>query len=422
MSSPEQRSSLPARRRILIVAMHESVHVARWLRMIESRDAAIVVFPVYARPGKSEARLRQVALAELSADLPAGIWVVRPADIEKPADRLVDAVHRHRRWTHSFLAGVSSAAPGRLRECILRLRPELVHSMEVQLAGYLCLETARRMGRSFPPWILSNWGSDITLFRKLPEHRRRLEDVCRRIDYYVAECARDQGVAAELGYRGPVLPVIPASGGTDVSRFAARAHRRPSERRTIHVKGYHGWSGRGLLSLSAIALARHCLDGYRIEVTLSSPVVDRWVRRLREEFGLDISPAPYLPDHADAIARLADARVVIGTGISDGISTTLLEAMSVGTLPIQSSTACADEWVEHGRTGFIVSPHDTEAIADALVQAVRDDAMVDQAAEINLRTVALRWDAQTNRRIVWEIYGRAAGTRAEAAGSEHTKT
>jgi glycosyltransferase involved in cell wall biosynthesis len=82
--------------------------------------------------------------------------------------------------------------------------------------------------------------------------------------------------------------------------------------------------------------------------------------------------------------------------------------MTVGTLPIQSSTACADEWIEHGRSGFIVSPHDTRDIADAIIRAVLDDALVDKAAEINLRTVRSRWSAKANAGCVWEIYGRAA--------------
>jgi glycosyltransferase involved in cell wall biosynthesis len=104
-------------------------------------------------------------------------------------------------------------------------------------------------------------------------------------------------------------------------------------------------------------------------------------------------------------------------GISDGISTTLLESMAVGTFPIQSSTACADEWVECGRSGFVVSPWDTGAIADAIYRAVTDDDLVDQAAAINLRTVTSRWSAALNGAKVWEIYDRiTAGANATSAG------
>jgi glycosyltransferase involved in cell wall biosynthesis len=297
-----------------------------------------------------------------------------------------------------------------LRECITRFEPQVIHSMEVQLAGYLCLETARRAKKKFPPWILSNWGSDIALFRKLRAHEWRIRKVCRRIDFYIAECTRDHHVAKEYGYRGPTLPVIPASGGTDVEAIAVRARVPPSQRRKLLVKGYHGWSGRALLALSAVALAHKHLAGYQIEVSLVSAAVREWVERMRKGLNLDIQISPYLDDHNHAIERLAEARAVVGIGISDGISTTLLEAMAVGTLPIQSSTACADEWVEHGRSGFIVSPHDTRAIAEAIIRAVTDDALVDNAAAINLDTVKARWNAKVNGAEVWKIYDRATAS------------
>jgi hypothetical protein len=205
--------------------------------------------------------------------------------------------------------------------------------------------------------------------------------------------------------------VIPASGGADVAALAARAPVPPSQRRKLLVKGYHNWSGRALLALSALALASRALRDYRIEVSLFSGPVIAWTERLRQEFGLDIAISAYLPEHSHAIDRLAEARAVLGVGISDGISTTLLEAMAVGTLPIQSSTACADEWLEHGRSGFVVSPYDTEQIADAVVRAVTDDALVDQAAEINRQTVMARWSFTTNGMQVWDIYDRVS-TRA----------
>jgi glycosyltransferase involved in cell wall biosynthesis len=399
-----------ANRRILIVGMHNSVHVAHWLEMIAREDSAILLFPVYRITWKVllPPKMRYVSLSEVSPNLPPGLWVVRPTDIHCRGDAFVDFLNGYRRWRHSFLGRAVLAAPGRLRECIARFDPEVVHSMEVQLAGYLCLETARRMRGGFPPWILSNWGSDIALFHKLPEHQARIREVCLRIDYYLAECVRDHRVAREYGYRGPTLSVIPASGGRNVAALASRARVRPSERRKILVKGYHGWSGRALLALSAVALARKHLTGYQIEVSLASEAVPAWVERMQTEIGLDARISPYVEDYERAIDRLSEARAVVGVGISDGISTTLLEAMAVGTLPIQSSTACADEWIEHGRSGFIVSPHDTRETADAIIRAAREDALVDNAAEINLRTVRSRWSATVNGAYVWEIYRRAA--------------
>jgi glycosyltransferase involved in cell wall biosynthesis len=86
------------------------------------------------------------------------------------------------------------------------------------------------------------------------------------------------------------------------------------------------------------------------------------------------------------LALHGNARVSMGVGISDGISTSFLEALVMGSFPIQSCTACADEWVEDGVSGFIVSADDPSMIASRLVRALEDDALVDRAAEINWRT------------------------------------
>jgi hypothetical protein len=398
--------------RILIVGIHDSPHVARWLDMIDRTDATVVVFPAISGHSTLPVNMRYISLADLTPDLEAGLWVVLPYEISRPYDSVSDIFNLYRRWRHAFLRDQVIAAPERLRECISRFRPALVHSMEVQLAGYLCQETARRMGNAFPPWLVSNWGSDIALFRKLPEHSGPIRKVCERMDYYMAECARDRQVARDFGYRGPALPAIPASGGIDVAALAAYSTTKPSARRKILIKGYHNWSGRALLALSAVVLAREHLDEYEIEVPVLSSTLAHFIEQLRSDFGLNIQAAEYLPKHDDAMARLAQARAVIGLGISDGISTTLLESMAVGAFPIQSSTACADEWIEHGRGGFIISPHDTEEAARAIIAAVKNDDLVDAAAEANLETIRSRWDARTNAARVWEIYG-GVSARAE---------
>ena len=82
--------------------------------------------------------------------------------------------------------------------------------------------------------------------------------------------------------------------------------------------------------------------------------------------GLKIVCEPYLPTHAAALKRIGQARITIGLGISDGIATTLLEAMTMGSYPIQADTSCGCEWIKHGETGSLVSPHDIGGLAVAI--------------------------------------------------------
>jgi glycosyltransferase involved in cell wall biosynthesis len=70
--------------------------------------------------------------------------------------------------------------------------------------------------------------------------------------------------------------------------------------------------------------------------------------------------------------------------------------MAMGSFPIQTSTACACEWIENGRTGFIVDPNDSSTIAESIRTALRDDELVDSAAESN----RMRIEAQADNRLI----------------------
>jgi hypothetical protein len=248
---------------------------------------------------------------------------------------------------------------------------------------------------------LSNWGSDIYLYRKLKAHEPKLRRIAQSIDAYVAECERDVGIVRQMGFRGPVLPTMPASGGVDFSELPALDELPPpSSRREIHIKGYHGWSGRALHILAAVHMGAAALSKFAIRISLAGPEVEAMASLMAARDGLDIACEPYVASHAESIDRLARARLSAGMGISDGISTTLLESMAVGTFPIKGNSSCASEWVENGRTGMVLSPHDTRALAEALVRAASDDGLVDGAAPVNRATVEQRWDAAKNRRAI----------------------
>ena len=84
--------------------------------------------------------------------------------------------------------------------------------------------------------------------------------------------------------------------------------------------------------------------------------------------------------------RFGAARIHVGLSISDGISQSLIESMVMGAFPIQSCTACANEWIENGKSGFLVPPEDPYRVAEALRCALTDDHLVDQAAILNAET------------------------------------
>jgi hypothetical protein len=379
---------------ILVVAMADSIHAARWMQAQRGGPFRVVLVPVSTSgPIPEFGALQQVSNAEEAAALSPeglGIWSGHPARITAgPPDCMPAPI-----WLKDRAPLLRGAS---LVEALDALKPDLLHSLEIQHAGYACLDAAERMGAAFPSWMVSNWGSDLQLYRKLPEHRAVLEALVRRMDAYLGECQRDHRIARELGYLGPLYDTVPASGGADFSALPALSDLPPpSTRREILIKGYHGWSGRALHVLSALHLAAPRFARFRIRVVLAGGAVPDMVAMLRDRDGLDILVDPYRSAHADALSRLASARMTIGMGISDGIGTTTLEAMALGSFPIAGSTACVNEWIRPGTDGFIVDPHDVAGIAGAMVRAAEDDALVDAAAFRNRAEVEARWDRSVN--------------------------
>jgi glycosyltransferase involved in cell wall biosynthesis len=278
---------------------------------------------------------------------------------------------------------------------VKRLKPAVVHSLETQIAGYLTAEAKEQYGDGFPPWIHTNWGSDIYLFGRLPEHVERIKSVLSLCDFYSCECMRDVQLARNFGFRGHIFPVIPNTGGFEIQSLTAIRNETvpPSKRRSIMLKGYQGWAGRALFGLRALARCAELLSDYEIVVYGNPKGDDMKIAcgLLRSDYGLKVTILPRVP-HDHIMRYHASARISIGLSISDSISTSLLEAMAMGSFPIQSSTSCAEEWIEPGSTGLIVPAEDPHEIEAALRTALANDGLVDRAAEINWQTVTERLD------------------------------
>lgn len=403
-SSPGGTSGSPL---VLVVGFPDSVHTARWLNMMRGRGIRFVLVPVYFISAIGEfGRTRLISdaqdLARLS-DREVGIFNLESVPAAEIA--AVQSGINYHPWQPQWLSNLQMAQAGHVVSAIRLLRPDVLHSMVVQFGGYLSFAARQYLKEAFPVWLLSNWGSDIFLYRKLPDHRGRIQEILSAIDGYHAECERDLRIARQMGFRRFAFPIVPASGGMDFSNFhPLDAFERPSNRREILVKGYQNWAGRAINTLAAIHLAADALRDYRIRVTLSERGVYDTALTMAEVDGLDISIEPYLERHDEALLRLSKARLAIGMGISDGISTTLLESMAVGTFPIQGSNSCGSEWIECGKTGMLVAPHDVEGLAAAIRRAASDDSLVDSAAISNRGIVEARWNSHSNGEILAQNY------------------
>jgi hypothetical protein len=371
--------------KLLFVAMPNSIHTARWIKQLPRDKWDIHLFPVdETHPHQS---LNKVTVHPFFRRPSGGL---DPSLVQTgwwfPFDkgRTRFSAGLEKMWPNKF------SQSSRLVSKIQKIKPDIVHSLEIQHAGYLTLEAREKLGGEFPPWIATNWGSDIYLFGRLSEHADRIRRVLSACNYYTCECQRDVKLAWSFGFKGEALPTLPNSGGFALEKLEKfRGVGPTSSRRLILLKGYQGWAGRALVGLRAIELCADKLRGYRIGVFSSGRDVQIAAELVSQTTGIPIEIIPYC-SHEEMLRLHGQARISIGLSISDAISTSLLEAMVMGSFPIQSNTSCAYEWVQHNETALLVHPEDPQVIANAIQLAISDDPLVDHASDLNHRTILNR--------------------------------
>jgi hypothetical protein len=252
-----------------------------------------------------------------------------------------------------------------------------VHALEIQGAGYLIDEAARRLGHS-QRLILTNWGSDIYFYQDQPEHQQRIRSALESADYYSAECHRDYELARKFGFQGVELPCIPNAGGFIImDQFDSS---KASERKNVAAKAYGGQFGRGDIVIESIRLAFNAVPHftaflYSVTDDLLKEVID-----LTQQFPgrVEFSSRKNPLSQSEMNELFKRSRTYLGASRSDGISTSFLEALNFGCYPIQTDTSCAGDWEKLGAVASIV-PQNVSIVADELIRSLTDNELVDSA-------------------------------------------
>jgi glycosyltransferase involved in cell wall biosynthesis len=290
---------------------------------------------------------------------------------------------------------------------IISFKPRLVHVLELQNGGYPVIKAFNLLPRKIRPKLfVTNYGSDVYWYQHLPAHRKKLKRLFALADAFSAECNRDVEIAKSIGFDKMVLETAPVTGGIDLRDLAPLDDLLSIDnRRTIAVKGYQGYWGRAIEALEAIELIPGgALSDYTVEVYSCDDAVAESVRRLRS-MGVKVKTFPSGSlTHTQMLALFRRSRAYIGISKSDGISTSMLEAMSQGAIPIQTDTSCASEWITNKEQGFIVPLAGQGDIAGALQKILANDEYVLEAQRVNIDTIRERYDKSRLREVVQSYY------------------
>lgn len=343
-----------SRKRVVLVCMVDSIHVARWIAQFEPSEVEFTLFPstpnrrVHSLIKDMIAKNRNIKIVPFAGKLSIPLWGL-------------DLIFS------DYARGLL------LRRILKRDQPDFVHALELQHGGYV---TSRALEDESikTQFIATNYGSDIYWFQQFPKHLTRIKKLLARADRYSAECNRDVDLAKKYGFTGEVMPVFPNAGG-----FTEEQLNRPlaptAERKVIAIKGYEGWVGRASVAVEALYSLTQELADFKIVFYSCNAKTIRLVKKLKRKTDLNIEwHGKGALSHSQMLELFASAKLYVGISLSDGISTSLLEAMAMGAFPIQTSTACLEDWLTDGVTGRKMQIENlgawnlSRAISESLIQ------------------------------------------------------
>lgn len=370
---------------IILVCMVDSIHVARWIENAAFKDEKVVLFAsgpnrrVHPRILEQISQNQNIELMPFSAKYSVIFWALDKVFGGKITSRF-------------------------LRRLIESSQPVIVHALEFQHSGYLCLNAFRGLKVKNFTFHLTNYGSDIFWYQRFPSHSKKIKELLSIADGYSAECTRDVGLALKLGFRGRIFEVFPNAGGFP-EELLNRTLPKTSERRLILVKGYDGWVGRARYALAALFLLRRDLDSFKIVIYSANLKIKVMAFALGLFTKLDFKVyGKSSISHDEMIQLFSKARLYIGVSLSDGISTSLLEAMASGAFPMQTSTACIDDWFKDGESGISLHSTNPKSIAQQILSVIGDSKTLDSGTKINLETIRKRASIEEGKALIRQIY------------------
>jgi glycosyltransferase involved in cell wall biosynthesis len=104
------------------------------------------------------------------------------------------------------------------------------------------------------------------------------------------------------------------------------------------------------------------------------------------------------------------------SSITEGLGTSILDAMAASKAVVGTTAGGIPEAVEHGVTGLLVPPHNAGALAEAMLRLLKDEPLRRRMGKAGFDRVRTRFNVERMVDQTLAVYERVAG-RPRAAGN-----
>lgn len=383
---------------ILLVGMLNSPHFQRWILGMKysGRIQKVLVFPTD----------RYTSIPEFYRQFDSTF------EVKILASHVPYRIYYYFSFALDYFLG-NSWRSFQLSRVIRRYSPGVIHFHEMQHGAYLYNRIESKFRLKSIKKIVSTWGSDLTIYSKIGQnlsmdgllnlnHSSEIAKALSWTDILTAERYAEVEHAKRMGFVKKFIAPVYITVGMDTPEVKSE-NEPPSRRSQVIIKGYQHDAGRALNALEVIRRIHTELRKYEVVIYSASESVRIQAELISFETGIKIRILPRVA-HVEVIKELEKSRIYIGLSISDGLSTSMVEAMSTGCFPIQSENSAAGLFLKQGVSGFIVDPWEIDDIASKVLLALKDDELVDSAVAINLETLSRKYNFTQGIRIIQDLY------------------
>ena len=287
------------------------------------------------------------------------------------------------------------------RRVVRRIEPDLIHAGPIQTCAFIAILSG------FRPVLTMSWGFDL------------MEDVQRgkwwkfvtrytleRSTFFTSDAQVTRNIAVEYGMDPDRTVVFPW--GVDLQHFAPDTDHWSLNTDNFTLFCNRSWEPRYGVDVLARAFVKVTGADPNVELMLlGGGSQAQTIRQILQRGGaLDqVTFAGQIPQK-DLPRYYHMADLYISPSHIDGSSVSLMEALACGLPCLVSDIPANREWVSEGENGWLFPDGDAEALADRILQAIRERRALPEIGRRARQTAEEKADWPANALKLMDAYNR----------------